>query len=449
MAEATSSETDLEPATRVRWVVFALACGMSFLLYLHRYTWGFVRIKLAEEFGWDKVQLGWLESAFMVSYSAGQIPGGILGDWYGPRSVLAGMALVWSVAMGATTWAGSMFSMQTVRVMFGLGQAGCYPNLSKVTRVWFPLSERTAVQGLVSSFFGRMGGAASFILIGTFMLGILKMPWRTALEWLTGVGVAYALIFFWVFRNSPARHPWANAAERDLISAGDPVVAVAERSRLNWSVALRNRFVWALLFQQFTCAFVDNFFANLLPTFLKDVKHVQLTSGGWMSALPLVGGALGGMLAGGFLQSWLIHRTGNRRWARSAVGLVGNLMAGVCLFTSLLFNSPTAIVACFFCLKFFADWAQPACWGATTDMAGRNSASLFALVNTSGSAAGFVAGPVMGYTIQKFGQLLGSGSENDAAGWTPLFIGIGVIYLLSALSWLFIDCTQTIDAPSS
>ena len=445
MVEATSVESSTETATRVRWVVFALACGMSFLLYLHRYTWGFVRIKLGEEFGWDNVQLGWLDSAFMVSYSAGQIPGGMLGDWFGPRGILAGMALLWSLAMGATAWAGSMFSMQTVRVLFGLGQAGCYPNLSKVTRVWFPLSERTAVQGLVSSFFGRMGGAASFVLIGTLMLGILKMPWRTALEWLTGAGFAYVLIFFLLFRNTPRQHPWVNPEEVDLISEGDRGAAFAERSRIRWSVVLRNRFVWALLFQQFTCAFVDNFFANQLPAYLTNVKFVRLTSGGWMSALPLIGGALGGMLAGGFLQSWLIHRTGNRRWSRSAVGLVGNLMAGVCLFTSLLFNSPSAIVTCFFCLKFFADWAQPACWGATTDMAGRNSASLFALVNTSGSLAGFVAGPAMGYTIQKFGQLLGSGKENDPAGWTALFVGIGVIYLLSALSWLFIDCTQTID----
>jgi MFS family permease len=161
-----------------------------------------------------------------------------------------------------------------------------------------------------------------------------------------------------------------------------------------------------------------------------------------MSAVPLIGGACGGMLAGGMLQNWILVRTGNRRWARSGIGLVGNMMAGVCLFASLLFDSPTSIVGAFFVLKFFADWAQPACWATTTDMGGRNAASLFALVNTSGSIAGFVAGPAMGYTIKLFSK----GPQPDTSGWTALFLMIGVIYVASALSWLFIDCRKSVDA---
>jgi MFS family permease len=209
---------------------------------------------------------------------------------------------------------------------------------------------------------------------------------------------------------------------------------------------LQSRVVWALLFQQFTCAFVDNFFSNWLPRYLKSVKGVEMTSAGWMAALPLVGGAIGGMLAGGMLQGWLIHKTGNRRWSRSGIGLVGNLLAGVCLFASLAFDSPETIVGIFFCLKFFADWSQPTCWAATTDMGGRNSASLFALVNTSGSLAGFAAGPVMGYTISRFGTYFGNGKLSDPAGWTALFVMIGIVYIASALSWLFIDCTKSVDS---
>ena len=74
-------------------------------------------------------------------------------------------------------------------------------------------------------------------------------------------------------------------------------------------------------------------------------------------------------------------------------------------------------------------------------MGGTNAASLFALVNTAGSLAGFVAGPAMGKTIDFFG----SGDPNDPAGWTALFIGIGVVYVLSAISWLFIDCTRGVE----
>ncbi|MBS0260758.1 MAG: MFS transporter, partial [Planctomycetes bacterium] len=420
--------------------------GTSFLLYLQRFTWGFVKVELKNEFGWDKTTLGWLDSAFMFSYSGGQIPGGMLGDWFGPRIVLSSMIVLWSVALLVTAVVQGLYPMFASRVLFGLAQAGCYPNLNKITKIWFPPTERTYVQGWVASFFGRMGGAASFILFGTFMLGTWHLPWRSAVGALTGLGVLFGIAFFCFFRNTPRTHPWANAAEAELISAGDASATVATGSLLNWKSVLRQPVVQALLFQQFTCAFVDNFFSNWLPLYLDEVKGIQMASGGWMSALPLIGGAWGGMLAGGVLQGWLIHRTGNRRWSRSGIGLVGNLLAGVCLFSSLAFDNATHIVGVFFCLKFFADWAQPACWGATTDLGGRNAASLFALVNTAGSIAGFVSGPVMGSTIEFFGKRLGSGAEHDPAGWTALFIMIGVVYLASAASWLAIDCTKPILA---
>jgi ACS family glucarate transporter-like MFS transporter len=266
------------------------------------------------------------------------------------------------------------------------------------------------------------------------------------LAWLTGIGCTFAVALLVFFRNSPRSHPWANQAEADLIATGDATPAAAARSVIDWSRAFRSRVVWALLFQQFTCAFVDNFFSNWLPRYLKTVKHVEMTNAGWMAALPLVGGALGGMAVGGFLQTWLIHKTGNRRWSRSGTGLAGNLLAGVFLFASLAFDSPVSIVWMFFCLKFFADAAQPTCWAAITDMGGRNAASLFALVNTSGSLAGFAAGPVMGYTITLGGQYFGSGEASDPAGWTALFVMIGVVYVASALSWIFIDCMKSVDA---
>lgn len=445
MASTTAAPEGVPRPTQVRWLVFVLASGMSFLLYLDRYSWGFVRAEMQSEFGWDDPTMGWLDSAFMFSYAIGQIPGGMLGDWYGPRAVLTGIALLWSLAMGGTALARGLVSLSAIRALFGLGQAGCYPNLTKVTKVWFPLGERTAVQGWVASFFGRMGGAASFVLFGSLMLGTWQIPWRTALGWLTAASLAFVGLFCLLFRNTPREHWWSNAAEADLVTRGDPTAATAARSAIAWKHVFRNPCVWALLFQQFTCAFVDMFFSNWLPTFLTKIKHVEMTKGGWMSALPLVGGALGGMLAGGFLQAWLIHKTGNRRWSRTAVGFTGNLMAGVCLYLSLLFSDPTSIVVCFACLKFFADWAQPTSWGAATDMAGRNSASLFALVNTAGSVAAFAAGPAMGHTIKWFSLRFGTGGESNIAGWTALFIGIGVVYLLSAVSWLFIDCTRTVE----
>ena len=128
--------------------MFGLASATSFLLYLHRYTWGFVKVAVAEEFDWRDDTLGWLDSAFMISYAGGQIPEECLATGSGRKWSWGSMILVWSLSMGGMGLAGGFRAMAAVRMFFGLAQAGCYANLSKVTKVWFPISERTAVAGM-------------------------------------------------------------------------------------------------------------------------------------------------------------------------------------------------------------------------------------------------------------------------------------------------------------
>ncbi|GAC1450975.1 MAG: hypothetical protein NVSMB9_35790 [Isosphaeraceae bacterium] len=43
-------EDDRHRPSTIRWGVFALACGTSFLLYLHRYTWNIVGPRLQADF---------------------------------------------------------------------------------------------------------------------------------------------------------------------------------------------------------------------------------------------------------------------------------------------------------------------------------------------------------------------------------------------------------------
>src|SRR5204863_6127812 len=85
--------------TNVRGLVLALACGISFLLYLHRYTWGFIKKDVQDEFGWGPVTLGWLDSLFALSYGIGQVPAGMLCDWFGAHVLVSTSILLWSLAL--------------------------------------------------------------------------------------------------------------------------------------------------------------------------------------------------------------------------------------------------------------------------------------------------------------------------------------------------------------
>ena len=145
MSEQPSTTASARP-TGIRWLVLALACVTSWLLYLHRYSWGVIKPEVKSEFGFSDTQLGWLDSAFNLSYALFQVPGGLMGDLLGPAIVLPVIIFAWSGCVAGTAMVGQAWSFAGVRTLFGLTQAGAYSNISKVTRSWFPLSVRTTAR---------------------------------------------------------------------------------------------------------------------------------------------------------------------------------------------------------------------------------------------------------------------------------------------------------------
>ncbi len=116
--------------TNIRWLMFSLACGTSALLYVHRYTFNFIKPELAKEFGYTEAQLGGLFSLFYYSYGGVQLPAGMLCDVAGSRLFLGLSIALWSLALAATGWSGNYFYLAGLRLLFGGAQAGAYPVLA-------------------------------------------------------------------------------------------------------------------------------------------------------------------------------------------------------------------------------------------------------------------------------------------------------------------------------
>ena len=176
--------------TGVRWIILTLSCGASFLLYLHRYTWNIISAKLQEvPYSLNHSQTELLFSLFYYTYAFLQIPSGVIIDRFGPRRFLTISILLWSLALALL---GGIFLIATPgmtsnglvwvlvlagisRFLFGAAQAGCYPALTRVSRVWFAPQGRTALQGLIASTAGRTGGAASSVILATVLMPALRI----------------------------------------------------------------------------------------------------------------------------------------------------------------------------------------------------------------------------------------------------------------------------------
>ncbi len=433
--------------TKRRWIIFNLAAGTSFILYLHRYSWSMIRPEIKEEFGFSDQQLAGLYTLFNVTYSIGQIPSGIICDFFGPHMFLAIIIALWSLAMPAMGLTGSINGIGASRLAFGAAQAGCYPSLAKVTRLWFPLKGRTILQGLIASFFGRSGGAMSTVVFG-FMLGI-GLSWRSSLYVLSAVGIMFAVLFYRFCRNSPEEDSTVNQAELDLIREGDVELTDKETKKkrvLPWRKAIRHPSLMIFAFQQFINAGADYPYAALMGSYFMEARSVEdKLVLGLLASLPLWGGALGGIV-GGFINDGLIALTGNRRLSRSIVGFSGKALACGCLYVAITRSVPLVGAWMLFATKFFSDWTQPTVWGTSTDMGGRYSATVFSIINSAGSAGGVVTPLIGGFLLNHYATYQEiAGEAAQVTHYEPVFFMVGIMYLTSAACWLFIDCTNSLD----
>ena len=99
--------------SHVRWFVLFLLCLMYLITYMDRVNISATAPLISKEFGFDKITMGIIFSAFVWAYALFQVPGGWLGDRFGPRSVLGIIVAYWSAMTALTARATGLVSFWT------------------------------------------------------------------------------------------------------------------------------------------------------------------------------------------------------------------------------------------------------------------------------------------------------------------------------------------------
>src|SRR5215472_12075855 len=121
--------------SRARYNVVLLAIGLAVLSYVQRVAISGAAIPITHDLGLSKQQMGLVFGAFGLAYALFEIPTGLLGDRLGVRRALAQVVLAWSVFTALTGAAWNVASLVTIRFLFGAGEAGCFPNLTRMEHV--------------------------------------------------------------------------------------------------------------------------------------------------------------------------------------------------------------------------------------------------------------------------------------------------------------------------
>src|SRR5689334_7597379 len=200
----------------VRRKVLAVTVALAAITYLDRVAIGVTRPYIARDLGLSATQMGYVFSAFYLSYALFEIPTGWWGDKVGPRRVLARIVIWWSTFTILTGFAFSYWSLLLTRFLFGAGEAGAWPNVARTFSRWFPRRDRGTVQGIF--FMGAHLAGGLTPLIATALLAYLN--WRTLFMVFGSIGFIWAFGWYRWFRDTPAEHPDVTPEERAFIESG-------------------------------------------------------------------------------------------------------------------------------------------------------------------------------------------------------------------------------------
>ena len=399
-------------ATSARYRVTAFAISLAALAYMQRVAISQAAPSIQTDLGLDKAQIGQVFGAFGLAYALFEIPNGLLGDRLGVRSTLTRIVVLWSVFTALTGAAWNFTSMWLARFLFGAGEAGCFPNLTRMLSTWLPLRSRLRAQALMWAC-SRWAGAFTPLLV----LALVQWQgWRSAFVVLAVLGFVWAAVFFRWFRDDPARHPAVNAEELELLR--ESRVLTTQEGDARWYHALFKRQVLLLLLQYFCFSFVWYFYVTWLPTYLREGRHVSATEAATLSTLPLLLGGFGSLVAG----------YAAARIRRRNIAVFGFVMSGVLLFSVTRIDSTPVAMLAMGLASFCSDLTMPISWNACVEIGRRNTATLSGTMNMFGNFAGFV-GPVVG------GKLLSSTADS----WDLLLYLMAFASLLAAACWVFLE----------
>ncbi|HEX4415337.1 MAG TPA: MFS transporter [Lacipirellulaceae bacterium] len=129
--------------------MLAFLCVLSFLTYYDRQCIVRAQEDIQSALVITDEQMGLIFGVFWFAYALFEIPGGWMGDKFGARLTLTRIVLAWSLFMALTGAATGFLSLFAYRFMFGVGEAGAYPNMARVQSRWFPVNERARAAGLL------------------------------------------------------------------------------------------------------------------------------------------------------------------------------------------------------------------------------------------------------------------------------------------------------------
>ncbi|HET9955857.1 MAG TPA: MFS transporter [Polyangiaceae bacterium] len=403
----------------LRWWIIGLVMLGSSINFLTRSTLAVAAPTLLGELNISSQQYSWILAAFQLAIMTQPVCGYVL-DVIGLRVGYTVFALAWSVVNMLHGFANGWPVLAGLRALLGFAEGSSNPAGMKATAEWFPAKER----GLAGGIYNIGASVGSMLAPPLVAWAVLTYNWRASF-WITGaLGVAWAVLWAAVYR-SPERHPALGADEKRYITAGQEQHLESDGARPPVLGILKQRNFWGIALPRFLADPTWGTLTFWLPLYLHDVRQFdlkQIALFAWMPFLAAdVGCVFGGVLSMRLARSGM-RLVDARRWSFT-LGAI--LMLGV---TGVGYvESPHWAIALLSLGGFAHQTLSVTVITMASDLFKRNQvATVTGMSGTLGNAG-----------VLLFSLLIGARVKE--VGYTPFFVGLGLLDLLgAALLWILV-----------
>lgn len=394
-----------------RLLAIVVLVGLSILVnYIDRGNLSTAATLVKKELHLSATQLGFLLTAFFITYMPMQPLIGWLVDRFTASRVLVGGFCIWSLATILSGFAAGFAALFACRLLLGVGESVSFPAASKILAENVPEEQRGLANGIVQA--GVSFGPAFGIFFGGML--IAAYGWR---PFFIGFGF-FSLLWIVLWMAVAHRHIRQRDAAQD---SNVPPMAVVLREPSLWGASLAH----------FCSNFLLYFLLTWVPYYLVTERHWSLSQMATIAGTQFLLTGLT-MIAGGAIGDRFIRAGASPTLVRKACCGIGGVGAAIGLIGCGYSTGITA--AAWLIFTGIGGLLGGNTFSIAQTKAGTATGRWVGIQNMLGNVAGLIAPSLTGILVDRTGS------------FTLPFTIAAVMALSSAAAWiLLIGRVEPID----
>jgi ACS family hexuronate transporter-like MFS transporter len=431
----TTATTEPALSSKVRWTIVGLLSASIMINLLDRQILSVLAAELRNAFHWSNAQYGYIAVAFNLGMMVGQIPSGALMDRVGTRIGLPLIFIGWSMIGLLHAFAGPGTAIDAaasailgaipglpvlsaglagflfLRFFMGVTECGNYTAGIKALAGLFPAATRSRAGGMFNA--GAQFGSVIAPPIVVFLAS--RFDWRMAFILPPIVTILWLLPWFATFPDK---------RRMDAIAVKPAGAVLSTAPAMSIGRLIQNQKVLGLFLIRVFTGPITTFYWTWLPLYLRTGRGMSFLAIGFFASIPnLIG--MSGNVVGGLLTDRFVKATGSVDAGRKIAFTCAFGLGALSMTMPWVSNNYLAVVLMGLAL-FGNQWVAATYIGTVGDVVPQHLAGrVNGIAGLGDNGAALLAVLYTGVVVDKY-------------GWTPVFIGAGMLPFLAMLSVFFV-----------